>query len=72
MLLQVYGKASVHAKMRKRCLNYMEAKTQHYCDFVAGSAPPPPKHDDNNNKGYNKGAKGCKATVGGGQATVGR
>ncbi len=28
--------------------------------------PSSPKNDDNNNEGYNKGAKGGKATVGGG------
>jgi hypothetical protein len=43
MLLQVYGNTLVHAKVRRRCLNYMEAEAKHYRDFVAGSTPPPPK-----------------------------
>ncbi len=43
VLLQVYGNASEHAKVRRRCLDYMEAKAKHYRDFVVGSAPPPPK-----------------------------
>jgi hypothetical protein len=42
-LLQVYGDASAHAKVRRRCLIYMEAKAEHYRGFVVGSAPPPPK-----------------------------
>ncbi len=43
VLLQVYGNASAHAKVRRRCLDFLEAKAEHYRDFVAGSAPPPPK-----------------------------
>ncbi len=27
--LQVYGDASVHAKVRRRCLDYMEAEAEH-------------------------------------------
>ncbi len=41
--LQVYGAALVHAKVRRRCLNYMEAEAKHYRNFVAGSLPPPLK-----------------------------
>ena len=41
--LQVYGDALAHAKVRRRCLDYMKAEAEHYCDFVAGSAPPPPR-----------------------------
>ncbi len=41
--LQVYGNASAHTEVRRRCLNYMEAVAEHYRDFVAESAPPPPK-----------------------------
>jgi hypothetical protein len=29
MLLQVYGNASAHAEVRRRCLDYMEAKAEH-------------------------------------------
>jgi hypothetical protein len=43
VLLQVYGNASAHAEVKRRCLDYMEAKAEHYRDFVKGSAPPPPK-----------------------------
>ncbi len=43
VLLQVYGDALVHTEVRRRCLDYMEAKAEHYRNFVAGSAPPPPK-----------------------------
>ncbi len=64
--IQVYGDALVHAEVRRRCLDYMEAKAKHYHDFVVGSAPPSAKDDNNNNEGYNEGAKGGKATVGGG------
>jgi hypothetical protein len=37
----MYGDALAHAEVRRRCLDYMEAKAEHYRDFVAGSAPPP-------------------------------
>ncbi len=43
MSLQVYGDASAHAKVRRRCLDYMEAKAKHYRNFVVGSVPPPLK-----------------------------
>ncbi len=40
--------------------------------LCGGVRPSPPKDDNNNNEGYNEGAKGDKAPVGGGQAMVGR
>jgi hypothetical protein len=40
--------------------------------LCGGVRPSSPKDNNNNNEGYNEGAKGGKATVGGGQATVGR
>ncbi len=43
MSLQVYGNVLAHAEVRRRCLNYIEAESEHYRNFVAGSAPPPPK-----------------------------
>jgi hypothetical protein len=42
ILLQVYSNALAHAEVRRRCLDYMEAKAKHYHEFVVGSAPPPP------------------------------
>ncbi len=41
VLLQMYGNTLAHAKMRRRCLDYMEAVAEHYRNFVVGSAPPP-------------------------------
>ncbi len=29
VLLQVYGDASAHAEVRRRCLDYMEAEAEH-------------------------------------------
>ncbi len=43
MSLQVYGNTSAHAKVRRRCFDYMEAEAEHYHDSVAGSTPPLPK-----------------------------
>ena len=40
--------------------------------LCGGVRPSSPKDDNNNNEGYNEGAKGGKAPVGGGQAMVGR
>jgi hypothetical protein len=55
VLLQVYGDASAHAKVRRRCLDFIEAKAkaEHYPNFVAGDRPSSPKDEDNNNKGNN-------------------
>ncbi len=66
--LQVYGNASAHAKVRRRCLDYMEAVAEHYRNFVAGSAPPPPKTITTTMRGQ----RGARQQSGGGQATVGR
>jgi hypothetical protein len=35
VLLQVYGDATMHAEVRQRCLDFMEAEAEHYRDFVA-------------------------------------
>jgi hypothetical protein len=43
VLLQVYGDASAHTEVRRRCLDYMKVEAKHYRNFVAGSDPPPPK-----------------------------
>ncbi len=72
VLLQVYGNALAHAEVRRRCLNYMEAKTEHYRDFVAGSTPPPPKMTTTTMRDTTRGQRGARQLWGGGQATVGR
>ncbi|KAL3776433.1 hypothetical protein ACHAW5_009242 [Stephanodiscus triporus] len=33
--LQVYGDATMHAEVRRRCLDFMEAEAEHYRNFVA-------------------------------------
>ncbi len=70
--LQVYGNASAHAEVRRRCLDYMEAKAKHYCNFVVGSAPPPPKTMTTTMRDTTRGQRGTRQKWGGGQATVGR
>ena len=70
--LQVYRDASAHAKVRRRCLDYMEAVAEHYRDFVAGSAPPPPKTMTTTMRDTTRGQRGARQQWGGGQATVGR
>jgi hypothetical protein len=70
--LQVYGDASAHAEVRRRCLDYMEAEAEHYRDFVAGSAPPPPKTTTTTIRDTTRGRRGARQQWGGGQETVGR
>jgi hypothetical protein len=72
MLLQVYSNALAHAKVRRRCLNYMEAEAEHYCDFVVGSAPPPPKTMTTTMRDTTRGQRGARQQWGEGQAMVGR
>jgi hypothetical protein len=63
--LQVYGNASAHAKVRRRCLDYMEAEAKHYRNFVAGSAPPPPKPTTTTMRDTTKGRRGARQQWGG-------
>ncbi len=65
VLLQVYGNASAHAKVRRRCLDYMEAVTEHYRNFVAGSTPPPPKTTTTTMRDTMMGQRGARQQRGG-------
>ncbi len=65
VLLQVYGNASAHTKVRRRCLDYMEAEAEHYRDFVAGSAPPPPKTMTTTMRDTTMGQRGARQQWGG-------
>jgi hypothetical protein len=65
VLLQVYGDALAHAKVRRRCLNYMEAEAEHYRNFVAGSAPPPPKMATTAMRDTLRGLRGARQQWGG-------
>ncbi len=58
--LQVYGNASAHAELRRRCLDYMEAVAEHYRDFVAGSAPPPSKTTTTTMRDTTRGQRGAR------------
>jgi hypothetical protein len=60
MSLQVYRDASVHAEVRRRCLDYMEAEAEHYRVFVAGSAPPPPKTMTTTTRDTTRGQRGVR------------
>jgi hypothetical protein len=63
--LHVYGNASAHAKVRRRCLDYMEAVVEHYRDFVVGSAPPPPKRTTTTMRDTTRGQRGARQQWGG-------
>jgi hypothetical protein len=69
-LLQVYGNASAHVEVRRRCLDYMEAVAEQYRDFVAGSAPPPPKTTTTTMRDQ-RGGKGGQGNSGGGSGNGG-
>ncbi len=58
--LKVYGDKSVHTKVRRRCLDYMEAEVEHYRNFVAGSAPPPPKTTTTTMRDTTRGRRGAR------------
>ncbi len=66
MSLQVYGNALAHAKVRRRCLDYMEAKAEHYHNFVVGSAPPTPKTTTTTMRDTTRGQRGARQQWGGG------
>jgi hypothetical protein len=66
MSLQVYGNALAHAKMRRRCPDYMEAEAEHYHNFVAGSAPPPPKTTTTTMRDTTRRQRGARQQWGGG------
>jgi hypothetical protein len=70
VLLQVYGNASAHAEVRRRCLDYMEAVAEHCRNFVAGSAPPPPK-TTTTTMGIQQGGKGGQGNSRGGSGNGG-
>ncbi len=57
--LQVYGDASAHTEVRRRCLDYMEAVAEHYRNFVVGSAPPPPKMTTTTMRDTTRGLRGA-------------
>ncbi len=61
--LQMYGNASAHAKVRRRCLDYMEA--EHYRNFVVGSALPPPKTTITTMRDTTRGQRGARQQLGG-------
>jgi hypothetical protein len=65
LLLQVYGNASVHAEVRRRCLDYMEVVAEHYRNFVVGSAPPPPKTTTITMRDTTRGQRGARQQWGG-------
>jgi hypothetical protein len=65
VLLQVYVNTLAQNKVRRRCLNYMEAKAEHYQDFVVGSAPPPPKTMTTTTRGTTRGQRGARQQWGG-------
>ncbi len=58
VLLQVYGNALANTKVRRRCLDYMEAKAKHYRDFVVGSTPSPPKTTTKTMRDTTRGQRG--------------
>ncbi len=60
MLLQVYGNSSAHAKVRRWCLDYMEAVAKHYRNVVARSAPPPPKTTTTTMRDTTRGQRGAR------------
>ncbi len=64
--LQVYGNASAHAEVRRRCLDYKEAKAEHYRAFVAGSAPPLPKMTTTTMRDTTRGQREARQQWGGG------
>ncbi len=65
VLLEVYGNASAHAEVRRRCLNYMEAVAEHYCNFVAGATPPSPKTTTTTMRDTTRGQRGARQQWGG-------